>query len=194
MNKTALLVLIVLSLMMISCQEDYSNSERYVTIPESKKQTFTELVEEIQYLKVGNPSNDGVFIYPIKELFIKDDKIVVCQWSPSNLQSNVYVFDSRGSLHCKLEGGIEGPTSFSTALDFSVNGEEISILNFSDYTIKNFDFNCNLLSKIPIPSGYLRFERLSEEKFILDTDNAPCLLYTSPSPRDRTRSRMPSSA
>ena len=26
------------------------------------------------------------------------------------------------------------------------------------------------------------------------TGNPPCLLYTSPSPRDRTRSRMPSSA
>ena len=26
------------------------------------------------------------------------------------------------------------------------------------------------------------------------TDNRNCLLYTSPSPRDRTRSRMPSSA
>ena len=25
-------------------------------------------------------------------------------------------------------------------------------------------------------------------------ENTPCLLYTSPSPRDRTRSRMPSSA
>ena len=25
-------------------------------------------------------------------------------------------------------------------------------------------------------------------------DTSPCLLYTSPSPRDRTRSRMPSSA
>ena len=29
---------------------------------------------------------------------------------------------------------------------------------------------------------------------IQDADIAPCLLYTSPSPRDRTRSRMPSSA
>ena len=27
-----------------------------------------------------------------------------------------------------------------------------------------------------------------------DDNNHPCLLYTSPSPRDRTRSRMPSSA
>ena len=37
--------------------------------------------------------------------------------------------------------------------------------------------------------------KILEEK-IKDSDEAlkPCLLYTSPSPRDRTRSRMPSSA
>ena len=29
---------------------------------------------------------------------------------------------------------------------------------------------------------------------VFTTQNSPCLLYTSPSPRDRTRSRMPSSA
>ena len=29
---------------------------------------------------------------------------------------------------------------------------------------------------------------------IISTQQNPCLLYTSPSPRDRTRSRMPSSA
>ena len=30
--------------------------------------------------------------------------------------------------------------------------------------------------------------------FYIDHDTHSCLLYTSPSPRDRTRSRMPSSA
>ena len=41
----------------------------------------------------------------------------------------------------------------------------------------------------------LRNSRKGKEKFILH-DGPPyaCLLYTSPSPRDRTRSRMPSSA
>ena len=33
-----------------------------------------------------------------------------------------------------------------------------------------------------------------EEFFDMDDDGDDCLLYTSPSPRDRTRSRMPSSA
>ena len=33
-----------------------------------------------------------------------------------------------------------------------------------------------------------------EDYFLLGPDLKTCLLYTSPSPRDRTRSRMPSSA
>ena len=38
-------------------------------------------------------------------------------------------------------------------------------------------------------------EQLEFEKFELkELNNQLCLLYTSPSPRDRTRSRMPSSA
>ena len=32
------------------------------------------------------------------------------------------------------------------------------------------------------------------DNYLKDTINCICLLYTSPSPRDRTRSRMPSSA
>ena len=44
-----------------------------------------------------------------------------------------------------------------------------------------------------------RVEQMRSELSKLQTENAKgtlrnCLLYTSPSPRDRTRSRMPSSA
>ena len=35
---------------------------------------------------------------------------------------------------------------------------------------------------------------LNIEHAIIPADRITCLLYTSPSPRDRTRSRMPSSA
>ena len=37
-------------------------------------------------------------------------------------------------------------------------------------------------------------ERVDKVRIIIDTEYYICLLYTSPSPRDRTRSRMPSSA
>ena len=37
-------------------------------------------------------------------------------------------------------------------------------------------------------SGFKAYQKINFDKFLV------CLLYTSPSPRDRTRSRMPSSA
>ena len=40
---------------------------------------------------------------------------------------------------------------------------------------------------------YTKSDQAYDKALIIEPDNA-CLLYTSPSPRDRTRSRMPSSA
>ena len=45
-----------------------------------------------------------------------------------------------------------------------------------------------LLGRVPHPGA--RLAGGQRERYLLQ----PCLLYTSPSPRDRTRSRMPSSA
>ena len=45
-------------------------------------------------------------------------------------------------------------------------------------------------SGVTLPSDMSKAAYLPIE----ETDYEPCLLYTSPSPRDRTRSRMPSSA
>jgi len=42
--------------------------------------------------------------------------------------------------------------------------------------------------------GYPVVMKLMSKEVIHKTDYGACLLYTSPSPRDRTRSRMPSSA
>src|SRR5664280_3451031 len=66
----------------------------------------------------------------------------------------------------------------------------ISLYVFSqDYNFRNFNSEDGLAqsyvySIIQDVHGYLW----------IGTDNGFCLLYTSPSPRDRTRSRMPSSA
>ena len=45
--------------------------------------------------------------------------------------------------------------------------------------------------------GYDAWSFYTPQMMLVDLDHGPfwiCLLYTSPSPRDRTRSRMPSSA
>ena len=38
------------------------------------------------------------------------------------------------------------------------------------------------------------YKDMTDAKFIVDAQGRPCLLYTSPSPRDKRQSRMPSSA
>ena len=70
----------------------------------------------------------------------------------------------------------------------------------------DFDFQVNdnnyfyPASTVKLPTSIAALEKLNEidsldrnSKFYIEGDST-CLLYTSPSPRDRTRSRMPSSA
>ena len=62
-----------------------------------------------------------------------------------------------------------------------------------DKLIKKYFYK---LSKNNPSSLYLNDDVFFDKKreLVISTDTYNCLLYTSPSPRDRTRSRMPSSA
>ena len=50
------------------------------------------------------------------------------------------------------------------------------------------------LESLPVKESRKQKKKLQEIEEKLALNASPCLLYTSPSPRDRTRSRMPSSA
>ena len=69
--------------------------------------------------------------------------------------------------------------------------------NDSTRSVNWVDYDMDGDADIFVTSEANQHERLyrnnGDETFTSITDNA-CLLYTSPSPRDRTRSRMPSSA
>ena len=56
-------------------------------------------------------------------------------------------------------------------------------------------FSKNLMKKYNIPTAdYGSFSSYEAAKAYIKEKGVPCLLYTSPSPRDRQKSRMPSSA
>ena len=65
---------------------------------------------------------------------------------------------------------------------------------YSDITVANSQFTS------PDAGANLFFQPFDEERYFISYNDGSieplkdCLLYTSPSPRDRTRSRMPSSA
>ena len=63
----------------------------------------------------------------------------------------------------------------------------------SDLIDSNVNYDWNFLN-YPIHTVSAKPEKTLKEFAILLIHGFGCLLYTSPSPRDRTRSRMPSSA
>ena len=69
---------------------------------------------------------------------------------------------------------------------FVVESDEGMIAEICSQPNQISDANAHLISAAP-----KLYQALKE--FLLSSEEA-CLLYTSPSPRDRTRSRMPSSA
>ena len=68
------------------------------------------------------------------------------------------------------------------------------ILLFADYLRYEKQYSAHTVNQYTSQLGFaaLYFSKLCEDWFAVQGEH--CLLYTSPSPRDRTRSRMPSSA
>ena len=69
--------------------------------------------------------------------------------------------------------------------------------NFIQYMLEHSDFFSVVYFRNRKDSPlnkYLKNYKKALRPYILHAENTRCLLYTSPSPRDRTRSRMPSSA
>jgi flagellar basal body-associated protein FliL len=65
-------------------------------------------------------------------------------------------------------------------------------LTFS--VVQNFVKTWEITSLPGLPVLKSQVTSTPNEEGIIEDSNTPCLLYTSPSPRDRQKSRMPSSA
>ena len=77
---------------------------------------------------------------------------------------------------------------------YEINGENIRLRgDFYEKQVRLVLRNCGIINPADIEEYIGRDGYFALAKALFEMDRA-CLLYTSPSPRDRTRSRMPSSA
>ena len=156
-----------------------------------------------KYLIIAKSVND---ISKFKELYSKDCDILALtqdvMYILNNLQLDYMViedyydekhyFNDREAFNInvddffnKLDKACEGQTDFP----YSYSGNEGYFLTWLDDLLY-----LDKLIEI-IKSSYQKIYLFSETKPLkFSEDLLTCLLYTSPSPRDRTRSRMPSSA
>ena len=95
----------------------------------------------------------------------------------------------KNPLHYQLSEYDCGPTSMMNAIAYLFEREEIppeAVRNMMLYCL-----DCHSKEGIPGKRGTSRAAMMFLSNWL---NEYGCLLYTSPSPRDRTRSRMPSSA
>ena len=96
---------------------------------------------------------------------------------------------------CRLSAlGISSIPFVEQLKSFSVKQVRDVILKY-DESLKSYCENLNSLNVYPVPDGDTGTNMSFTLKSVIEElDGNDCLLYTSPSPRDRQKSRMPSSA
>ena len=98
----------------------------------------------------------------------------------------------------KIKWGIIGPgniaNNFADGLKGSYSGQLVSIASKSEDRRKNFGDKYDIHSDFRFDSYEDIINSEHIDAIYISTPHTLCLLYTSPSPRDNTTSRMPSSA
>ena len=97
---------------------------------------------------------------------------------------------SSGSF--KTRGMLIAPCSIKTMGEISSGVTSNLLSRAADVVLKERRRLVLMLREAPLHAGHLKNALAVTEMGAIISP--PCLLYTSPSPRDRTRSRMPSSA
>jgi len=138
------------------------------------------------YSEVGTPLLKYFQVFDVNADQTSNHLVVSDDWSPEHfvlmkkvLQNHDYKIDSR-------VGDLEG------LRDFLVDNRGFLLRLLENPNLLEHEHFTDLLWAV-----FHLVEELSHRtnvKKLPDTDYKHCLLYTSPSPRDRTRSRMPSSA
>ena len=124
-----------------------------------------------------------------KKLYVGEDVLI----GPDS-NTNISLFASTGNVTIDGQLTVGGSTSFTslTITNLTVNtslnlGANVNFaINTNKFTVESSSGNTVL--------GKLEVTDTTSPNLTLSTFSSACLLYTSPSPRDRTRSRMPSSA
>ena len=159
------------------------------------------VVAQMLFLEAENPDKDislyinspggsvtsGLSIYDTMQ-FIKPDVSTLCVGQAASMGAVLLTGGAKGKRHAlpnsrvlihQVMGGFQGQAS-----DIEIHAQEILSIKEKLNTILS-THSGQKIDKIAQDSDRDNF---------MSPEQAVCLLYTSPSPRDRTRSRMPSSA
>ena len=140
-------------------------------------------------------SENPAFLEFLKQYYISQDY----QGGPSDIAENIDAYIKLDNLTTDV---IRGTTSLTA--DISSSADTINVTNTDGYPARfgllKIDQEIitytekTSTSFIGCTRGFSGIDKYSETSVTWKQTQAACLLYTSPSPRDKRQSRMPSSA
>ena len=150
---------------------------------------FINEIQNIEIIEEGKTTTVSSTLYDIIRKFNSGKKINFNQTSENKIQleSEKSIFN----LNCLSASEFPVTEENFTSNGFMMKSKELlKLLNKCKFSISN-DETRHYLSGI-----YMHQTKLEDKIYLTAaaTDSHSCLLYTSPSPRDKRQSRMPSSA
>ena len=153
--------------------------------------------------RFGNLPLDPSVHYTVSTVYEGTDytekDLVLSTWAP-NIEINFEIgafTEDKAHVRVKTYNLFIGPPPQDHAPDGAVTVIEVfEIENLNDLPFRTTHGTQKVGMHLALPKGIEGFQPHSSVALTMDaaTNHITCLLYTSPSPRDRTRSRMPSSA
>ena len=139
-------------------------------------------------------------ILAILYLNIKSKKGKITEETNEVANLNAEIVRLKDTLNSTINTSLSSMTNSFNSLSTGVTKDMTEALTKVDEKVGNFNEQVKLLNQsqegiTKILAGVKKYGTLAEYSLdALIKDLLPCLLYTSPSPRDGTKSRMPSSA
>ena len=146
------------------------------------------------------PVNDEPVIKPIAPQVSSDSSKVTFDVSKftSDVDGDKLTISQAGStmMACDPPEAMQQEMDFLAALQsaatYAIDGDQLTIANEAGETV--LTFKASVPATLVGTNWVATMYNTGTEAVTNVMEGTTCLLYTSPSPRDRTRSRMPSSA
>ena len=191
----------------IACWGDHMEVRKAASDPayvEAKKKTLDKynlkcwaLGAHLAGQCVGDRADERLNAFVPDDIKGKSDEI--CRWATEEMK---YTVQAAKNMGCYVVNGFMGSPIWAFWYSFPPTTDEMVEAGFQKIRERwtpifdEFD-RCGIKFALEVHPTEIAFDLYSTKKLFKVFDNRPtlgCLLYTSPSPRDRQKSRMPSSA
>ena len=148
----------------------------------------------VGYTKLN--SNNDSYLYGVSAIEFTQNKVIILDHARQDFERIIVFNKKSGDFEYGIGKQGQGPEEFYGIGDIQLSRDNSSIIGLVPGTMSiiSYSLDGKFLSRTQTDMFGDEFAVIGKNTFAVYNEYMSCLLYTSPSPRDATLSRMPSSA